>query len=99
MHAARDHAFVRIPNQPAPNAKPLRARAALDAIYGALMQLDGVADSDGVRYVLTAELASLEQHGAHKPIELAPDGDGLFTGFHGWVGRRLWANCRLSGPV
>ncbi|MFM9924704.1 hypothetical protein VLK31_17050 [Variovorax sp. H27-G14] len=82
MQAARDRAFARIPASATPECRDIARQAALDAIYGVLMLLDGVADSDGVRYALQARVQPAD---TAETIELAPDGDGLCMGFHGWV--------------
>lgn len=85
MQAARDRAFARIPASATPECRDTARQAALDAIYGVLMLLDGVADSDDIRYVLRAEVQRADAADTADTIELAPDGDGLCMGFHGWV--------------
>ncbi len=65
-------------------------QAALDAIYGMLMLLDGVADSKidkshAASYVLASRIRKSGQSQPVEEFELAPEGDGLCMGFHGWV--------------
>ena len=69
MQASLKRALERVPATASAECQDIARQAALDAIYGVLMLLDGVADSE-----LPCE-----------GIELAPDGDGLCMGFHGWV--------------
>jgi len=87
MHAARDYAVARIPEDAPPVERQARIAGAMDAIYGVMMLLDGVADADideahRAEYVLTMRIIA-----ERKPIEeleLAPGGDGLCIGYHYW---------------
>ncbi len=90
MAAARDYAFGRIPATASPEAQELARKAALDAIYGTMMLLDGVAPSTvgpehAAEYVLLSRVRSRQSGQAVERFELAPDGDGLCMGYHGWV--------------
>jgi hypothetical protein len=90
LAAARDYAFGRIPTSASPEAQELARKAALDAIYGMMMLLDGVAASPvgqdhSAEYVLLSRIRSRQSGEAVEQFELAPDGDGLSMGYHGWV--------------
>jgi hypothetical protein len=90
MTAARDYAFERIPASASPEAQELARKAALDAIYGMMMLLDGVPSSltgpeHRAEYVLHSRIRSRESGKVLEEFELAPGGDGLCMGFHGWV--------------
>jgi hypothetical protein len=66
-------------------------KAALDAIYGMMMLLDGIPTNDidaDHRVVYALEARVTDRRSGWEPIEhfeLAPDGDGLCIGYHGWV--------------
>lgn len=90
MAAARDYAVGRLPPDATPDQRRLAETAALDAVYGVMMLLDGVADSaidDAHRaeYVLLARVLREDRDEPVEEIELAPGGDGLCMGFHGWA--------------
>jgi hypothetical protein len=90
MAAARDYAAERIPDSATPEARKVATQAALDAIYGMMMLLDGVADctidqSHRFENVLLARVRKAGQAEPVEQFELAPDGDGLCIGYHGWV--------------
>ena len=91
MDAAKEYAFDRIPKSIPAADREIVQRAALDAIYGMMMLLDGVADSEideahRIEYVLLARVREIsESYDAIEEFELAPEGDGLCIGFHGWV--------------
>ena len=89
MRAARDYAFKRIPKDASPEVRATAERAALDAIYGVMMLLDGVASSTSgnaqIEYALVARIRTGANANAVENIELAPDGDGLCMGFQGWI--------------
>jgi hypothetical protein len=90
MAAARDYAFGRIPESAPPEVREAAEKAALDAIYGVMMLLDGVANakmdkSHRVEYALFARVRKANQPDPVEQFELAPDGDGLCMGYHGWV--------------
>ncbi len=91
MAAAKEYAFDRISESVPAADREIAQRAALDAIYGMMMLLDGVADSEidaahRVEYVLLAHVREItESYDTVEEFELAPDGDGLCIGFHGWV--------------
>jgi hypothetical protein len=90
MAAARDYAFGRIPKDTPPAQRELAEKAALDAIYGVMMLLDGVArspidDEHRAEYVLSLRVLRESEEAPVERFELAPDGDGLCMGFHGWV--------------
>ena len=90
MAAARDYAFRRIAKDTPPAQRQLAEKAALDAIYGVMMLLDGVAgspidDQHRAQYVLSLRVLSESEDGPVEQFELAPEGDGLCMGFHGWV--------------
>ncbi len=92
LAAARDYAFERIPVSTLPEVRETAKRAALDAIYGMMMLLDGVTDtkldkSHRVEYALVARVRTADQLDPVEQFELAPDGDGLCMGYHGWVAR------------
>ncbi len=83
-----DYARDKIPSSVSPEARDIAERAIRDTIYGMMMLLDGipllpVGNGVYVRYVLTARLQD-EQGATVEAIELAPGGDGLCMGFHGW---------------
>lgn len=87
--AAVDYAMTRIPSGVEPVARELAAKAARDAVYGAMTLLDGVAACDlgpdtRAEYVLLSRVRSRSSGGVLEQFELAPDGDGLCMGFHGW---------------
>jgi hypothetical protein len=99
--AALEYAIERIPGTAEPVVRELATKAARDAVYGALMLLDGVAASDlgpdaYAEYVRRCRVLSRASEEVVEEFELAPDGDGLCMGFHGWV-----ANDRpqRAGPV
>ena len=88
--AAIDYAVGRIPAGADSAARELAAKAARDAVYGAMMLLDGVASSDlgrdgRVQYVLLSRVLARSSGAVVEEVELAPGGDGLCMGFHGWV--------------
>ena len=88
--AAIEYAVDRIPAGADAAARALAAKAARDAVYGAMMLLDGVAASDlgpdaRAEYVLLSRVRSRASGEVAEEFELAPDGDGLCMGFHGWV--------------
>lgn len=90
MSAARDYALARIPASASPAEHEVATKAALDAIYGMMMLLDGVAESKidethTIRYALVARVFASGQREAIEQFELAPEGDGLCLGFHGWT--------------
>ena len=90
MAASREYALGRIPKSATPKERELAEKAALDAIYGVMMLLDGVSESridkDHVAgYVLFSRIFASGQSEPVEELELAPDGDGLCMGFHGWV--------------
>lgn len=89
LKASRDYAFKRIAKDASPEARATAERAALDAIYGMMMLMDGVSSAESgtarIEYALTARVHAQGQDGSVEEIELAPDGDGLCMGFHGWV--------------
>lgn len=85
MQASLKRALERVPATASAECQDIARQAALDAIYGVLMLLDGVADSDEVRYTLYAEVDRVDSELPCEGIELAPDSDGLCMGFHGWV--------------
>ena len=90
MAAARDYAISRMSKTMTLEERRVAEKAALDAIYGMMMLLDGVANSDldkdhVVQYVLSAQVID---NGSKVPVEefeLAPNGDGLCMGFHAWT--------------
>jgi len=87
--AARDYALKRISKDSSAEARAAAERAALDAIYGMMMLLDGVAPADSgtarIEYVLLARVIPQGPDSRQELVELAPDGDGLCMGFQGWV--------------
>jgi hypothetical protein len=91
MASVRDYAFERIPKGTRPRARALAKKAALDAIYGMMMLLDGIPwngiDEDHhVRYALEARI--IDSRRGSKVVErfeLAPGGDELCMAYHGWV--------------
>lgn len=90
MAASRDYAFSRIPGSTPPEERKIAQKAALDAIYGMMMLLDGVADTKidklhRVEYVLLAQVLQAAHPQPVEQFELAPNGDGLCMGYHGWV--------------
>jgi hypothetical protein len=89
LGAAREYAFKRIDKSATAEARAAAERAALDAIYGMMMLLDGVTPADSgnarIEYVLLARVNPQERERNPELIELAPDGDGLCMGFQGWV--------------
>jgi hypothetical protein len=90
MAASREYALERIPKLATSKERELAEKAVLDAIYGVMMLLDGVSDSridkDHVAaYVLLSRIFASGQSEPVEQFELAPDGDGLCMGFHGWV--------------
>ena len=90
MTAARDYAFERIPDGTPREQRELAEKAALDAIYGVMMLLDGVADTPidehhRAEYMLSLRVLSESGDAPVEQFELAPDGDGMCMGFHGWV--------------
>ena len=91
MAAARDHAFGQIPADASREVKAVAKKAAMDAIYGMLMLLDGVAgtgidEENSVQYALSARVLSRCEDGRKlEEIELAPEGDGLCMGFSDWI--------------
>jgi hypothetical protein len=90
MAAARDYAFEQIPESASAAERTVAEKAALDAIYGMMMLLDGVADSTiddthVAEYVFLSCVISDEESQPIEQFELAPGGDGLCMGFHGWV--------------
>jgi hypothetical protein len=90
MAAARDYEVERIPESATPEAREVATQAALDAIYGMMMLLDGVADSEidkthRFEYLLLARVRKAGQAEPVEQFELAPNGDGLCMGYHGWV--------------
>lgn len=94
MAAARDYAFERIAKSIPPEVREAAEKAVLDTIYGMMMLLDGVTDSGideshVVEYVLFARIQKVNQDGPVEQFELAPDGDGLCIGYHGWVAEDL----------
>jgi len=90
MASSRDYAFERIPKSVSTEVREIAARAVLDAIYGMMMLLDGVAEakideSHRAEYVLSARIRNTERDQPIEQFELAPEGDGLCMGFHGWA--------------
>ena len=93
MASARDYAWERISPTASRKARNLAQKAALDAIYGVMMLLDGVTStridaSHAVQYLLLGRVIELNKpDGADvlEQYEIAPGGDGLCMGFHGWV--------------
>lgn len=90
MAAARDYAFERIPASATAKERELAEKAALDAIYGMMMLLDGVAVSKidkthTASYVLLSRIFATGKSQPVEEFELAPDGDGLCMGFHDWI--------------
>ena len=90
MAAARDYAFKLIPKDALAAQRELAEKAALDAIYGVMMLLDGVArtpidDRHRAEYVLSVRVLRESEGPPVEEFELAPEGDGLCMGFHGWV--------------
>ncbi|MGL4465769.1 MAG: hypothetical protein ACRC1K_26760 [Planctomycetia bacterium] len=88
--AAVEYAIDRIPADADSAARDMAAMAARDAAYGAMMLLDGLASSDlgpdfRAEYVLTCRVRSRPSCEVVEAFELAPDGDGLCMGFHGWL--------------
>src|SRR3954451_65703 len=79
LAAARDYAVDRLPADAPPGQRELAEKAALNAIYGMMMLLDGVADArideqHRAEYVLSLRV---REHGRKQPveqIELAPEG-------------------------
>lgn len=90
MSASHDYAIDRIPADATPRERELATAAARDAIYGMMMLFDGVADSDidsrhSACYKLIAEIILNDDDRVVADFELAPDGDGLCMGYHGWL--------------
>lgn len=90
MAAARDYALGCIPDSLSSQEREVAAKAALDAIYGMMMLLDGVASASvgpdhRVEYVLLSRVRSTRGGEVIEEFELAPGGDGLCMGYHGWV--------------
>ena len=90
MAASHDYAVERIPDDASPRERELAVAAARDAIYGMMMLFDGVAESDvddrhSASYRLIAEVVSADSDQVVEELELAPDGDGLCMGYHGWI--------------
>ena len=90
MAASREYAFEQIPKSATPKERELAEKAAVDAIYGMMMLLDGVSESridqeHLARYVLLSRIFPSGQSEPVDEFELAPDGDGLCMGFHAWV--------------
>ena len=90
MAAARDYAFKQVPESAPSAVREAAEKAALDAIYGMMMLLDGVVDTKidnahRVEYVLLARVLRIKGGQAAEQFELAPDGDGLCMGYHGWA--------------
>jgi hypothetical protein len=89
LQASRDYAIGRVPAPASQGERDVATKAIHDAIYGMMMLLDGVAatpvDKDArAEYVISARIVRAGE--VAEEIELAPDGDGLCMGFHGWVG-------------
>lgn len=88
MCAARDYALKRISSHASPDARAAAEQSALDAIYGVMMLLDGVAPANSgnarVEYALLARVRTAGSSSPSEVLELAPNGDGLCMGFHGW---------------
>lgn len=94
MAAARDYAIERIPANATANERELARSVTLDALYGMMTLLDGIADShvgpDHIaEYVLLSRVRSSQTGTVVEQFELSPDGDGLCMGYHGWVARTL----------
>ena len=90
MNAARKYAFGCIPKSTDLKTTEIAQKAALDAIYGTMMLLDGVSDTKidaehQAEYVLHSRIRRTDTGEMLEEFELAPDGDGLCMGFHGWV--------------
>ena len=85
--AARDYARARVGETVTESQRAVAHRAIDDAIYGVMMLLDGVSRTEidsahRVEYALIARMR--EGSRVVEEIELAPGGDGLCLGFHGW---------------
>jgi hypothetical protein len=97
MTSARDYAFGRIPQGTSAKTREVAEKAALDAIYGMMMLLDGIPRNDidanhRIEYALEARI--IDRRSGDEPVErfeLAPEGDGLCIGYHGWVGGNFGA--------
>ena len=90
MEASRDYAFERVPENATPEERAIAQKAALDAIYGMMMLLDGVTapkidGANRIEYVLTARIIPEGASPSIEEFELAPDGDGLCMGYHYWI--------------
>lgn len=89
MEHAVGYALEQIDETLSPEAKEAARKAAMDAVYGMMMILDGVPDlrigeDHRIIYVLTAAVDERGKSAPIETIELAPGGDGLCMGFHGW---------------
>jgi hypothetical protein len=76
--AARDYALGRIAETAAAETRAAAEKAALDAIYGMMMLLDGVADArideaHRVEYALFARIRKAGQRDPVEQFELAPE--------------------------
>jgi hypothetical protein len=85
---ARDYALERIPESASDEAREVAKKAALDALYGVMMVLEGITfnaidEEHRMEYVVSARIK--REGETLETIELSPDGDGLCMGFHRWL--------------
>lgn len=88
MQAARDEAFAKIPENATKEERARSEKIVFDALYGVTQLLDGVFfpeidPSHKVEYTLHARVCD-HKGDCVETFELAPEGDGLCQGIHGW---------------
>ena len=89
MKATRDQALKRIPADADEETRRVAAAAVHTAIFGMMELLDGffrneIDSEHRVDYVLQAHIRSRDGGPVQETVEIAPGGDGLAIGFHGW---------------
>lgn len=86
---ARNYAVAKLPADLAGDARAAAEKAVFDALYGVMMILEGIVggpldDEHQVRYTLLAHVENRYVKAPLTTIELAPNGEGLCMGIHGW---------------
>jgi len=89
MSAAKDFSFERMSPSLSDSERNAAEKAALDAIHGVMMLLDGIAATRAgpghvIDYALIARVRDRQSDTCVESIELAPSGDGLCMGLAGW---------------
>jgi hypothetical protein len=99
MENVRDEALEQIPRNASKNARRIAEEAVFNTMYAFMQVFDGIVataidDKYQAQYVLNSRIVSWDDDGptTHETIELAPDGDGLCPGIHGWVKREFWTD-------